>query len=356
MPITWPTTVTASKLVHGWSADPTEFIGATILPLNTTDYQNTSVIKYDRTAPITGLTGAYGRMADPKLVKHTGFTAFKQDTAYWKEQYRLDEFDFLENRGLGPAEYQRLGMERFAMMARQADVRLETRLEQLRWAATRNEFAAGVSIDGVQVKVDYGIAAATTANPLWTSPTTAKPLTDILNVVLSYKGTGAKYVDIFMNDVTAALLLDNDQIKDKIIRSDFVGDLNIGQVGELIKKLTIGQGALVGCPMIRNIVVYASVYVDDAGANQPFIPNYKVQFIGGRVTPMPNVKPIQTELLGEFASTPAVIDGWENTRPGKFMIVEDYSRTGKPHLLMTPGIYGMVAIYHPEWLKTLTVG
>jgi len=356
--ITWPTTQTASRLIQSWNADPKEFIGAAYMPLNTTDFLNTSLIKYDRTKPVTGLTGAFGRgVAKPKLVAATGMETFKQDTAYWKDQLRLDEFDFLENRGLGPEEYQRLGMKRFAMMARQGDIRLETRIEQLRWASSRNEFAAGVVIDGVTVQVDYGTPAPTTlagANQ-WVNPTTSKPLTDIINAVIAMKGTGAQYVDIVMNDVTAALLVENDQIKDRVIQSQFALELNVTQIANLLKSLTMGNGQLVGCPMIRNVIVYAGIYVDDLGANQYFVPNYRVQIIGGRTAPMNGAAMPQTEMLGEFASTPAVVDGWDNTRPGKFMIVEDYSRTGNPHLIMTPGIYGMPAIYHPEWLRLLIV-
>jgi len=355
--ITWPTTQTASKLVQTWQANPAEFIGAGYMPLNTTDYLNTSIIKYDRTKPVTGMTNAYGRNSKPILVKATGVETFKQDTAYWKDQLRVDEFDFLENRGLGADEFQRLGNQRFLMMALQGDVRLETRMEQLRWGAMRNEFASGVTYNGVLVKVDYGIAAATTASPLWTSPITAKPLTDILNVVLGLKSTGATWVDIVMNDVTASYLLDNTQITDKVNRSQALADLNISDVGNIIKNLTMGNGQIKGCPTIRNVVVYATQYIDDAGANQYFVPTNKVQFIAGRDVPLKGATAMaQAQRGGEFASTPAIIDGFNNTRPGKFMIVEDYSRTGTPHLLMTPGIFGLPVVYHPEWFKTLTVG
>ena len=96
------------------------------------------------------MTNAYGRNSKVNLVKATGVEVFKQDTAYWKDQLRLDEFDFLENRALGPDEFQRLGNQRFLMMALQGDVRLETRMEQLRWAAMRNEFASGVTYNGVK--------------------------------------------------------------------------------------------------------------------------------------------------------------------------------------------------------------
>jgi len=355
--ITWPTTQTASKLVQTWQANPAEFIGAGYMPLNTTDYLNTSIIKYDRTKPVTGMTNAYGRNSKPILVKATGVETFKQDTAYWKDQLRLDEFDFLENRGLGADEFQRLGNQRFLMMALQGDVRLETRMEQLRWGAMRNEFASGVTYNGVLVKVDYGIASATTASPLWTSPSTAKPLTDILNIVLSLRSTGATWVDIVMNDVTASYLLDNTQITDKVNRSQALADLNISDVGNIIKNLTMGNGQIKGCPTIRNVVVYATQYIDDAGANQYFVPTNKVQFIAGRDVPLKGATAMaQAQRGGEFASTPAIIDGFNNTRPGKFMIVEDYSRTGTPHLLMTPGIFGLPVVYHPEWFKTLTVG
>lgn len=355
--ITWPTTQTASKLVQTWQADPAEFIGAGYMPLNTTDYLNTSIIKYDRTKPVTGMTNAYGRNSKVNLVKATGVEVFKQDTAYWKDQLRLDEFDFLENRALGPDEFQRLGNQRFLMMALQGDVRLETRMEQLRWAAMRNEFASGVTYNGVKILVDYGITSAGTASPLWTSPATAKPLTDILNVVLSLRSTGATWVDIVMNDVTASYLLDNTQITDKVNRSQALADLNISDVGNIIKNLTMGNGQIKGCPTIRNVVVYATQYIDDAGANQYFVPTNKVQFIAGRDNPLTGATAMaQMQLGGEFASTPAIVDGFQGTRPGKFMIVEDYSRTGNPHLLMTPGIFGMPVVYHPEWFKTLTVG
>lgn len=356
--ITWPTTQTASKLVQTWQANPAEFIGAQYFPMNTTDYLNTSIIKYDRTKPITGLTNAYGRNSKVNLVKATGVETFKQDTAYWKDQLRLDEFDFLENRALGPDEFQRLGNRRFLMMALQGDVRLETRLEQLRWGASRNEFALGVTYNGVKILVDYGITNPANPSVLWlNNPSTAKPLSDILNVVLSMRSTGATWVDVLMNDVTASYLLDNTQITDKVNRSQALADLNLTDIGNIIKNLTMGSGQIKGCPTIRNVVVYATQYIDDNGANQYFIPTNKVQFIAGRDVPLTGGYAMaQMQLGGEFASTPAIADGFQATRPGKFMIVEDYSRTGNPHLLMTPGIFGMPVVYHPEWFKTLTVG
>ena len=52
------------------------------------------------------------------------------------------------------------------------------------------------------------------------------------------------------------------------------------------------------------MVVYATQYIDDAGANQYFVPTNKVQFIAGRDSPLTGATAMaQMKLGGEFAST-----------------------------------------------------
>jgi len=69
---------------------------------------------------------------------------------------------------------------------------------------------------GTAVRLDYGYLSANKfgAGVLWTSPTTAKPLNDIRNVIKKAKLDGNTITDIYMDDVTFDNFVATAQVRD----------------------------------------------------------------------------------------------------------------------------------------------
>ena len=354
----WPTTVYATKLVQEMATDASEYLGALYLPMNTTTWRRGQGIRFKRFKSAYGMTKAHSLNATVKRVAPRGMDDVLLLPQYWKEADVISEedmltlADFIEEMEL-LSETGRL----FAMRALGLNQRLETRLEWDRWMALRNGYKSGVTVDGKVIKIDYGIEDPTDAVADWSDLASAKPMTDIMAALQRLHGSGAKWADVVIPLAAATYLIDNASILDRVGGTNFIGDIGLGNIGGLIRRLIQGDSAVAGLPSIRNITVYGGVYTYDAGAKQPFLDPSIVHVLGGRTGPQPNAVVPQEEMLGEWASTSHVQKSGLRGQTialetGKFLKVVDATDEDE-EVRLTSGVYGAPVIYHPEWVENI---
>lgn len=358
---TWPTTVLATKLVQESPISSEEFLGARFLPLNTTDFTTGQGIRYKRLKAVTGATAPHTLRANViKPVPMQGLDDATLDPNYWKEMAIIDEDDILK---LADIADEKMLLSRtgrlFAMRAMQLNRRLDTRMEIDRWLALRNGYSAGLDVGGKTIKVDYLIAAPTSAEVAWATIASAKIMKDIYTGVEAMQGTGALYVDVVMPVAAAKLCIQNAEVRDLAKQSFFAGELGLGNIGNLMKTLLQGDRGPMGGPQIRDVIVYAGSYLNDSGVVTKYLSDSYVHLLGSRSGAQVDAAVPQEEKLGEWASVPHVASsGLEGntiaTETGKFLKVIDETMK-HDRLELVGGIYGAVAIYHPEWVYNIAI-
>lgn len=337
MNLTFPTTQEVTHIVRNRVVDPTKFIARSFCPVVPVYAE---AIEYDVLEASLGMTRAHNVGADPKLVELPGQSRKRMGTGYWKETYRIDEAQLLYARREGTYN-QRAGRDLVVLRSKQQDDRLESRLEWLSW----QPFVAGqlaVDENGVKYTVDYSIPVDNkpelTGNALWSAITTADPITNIINWLLLYRGTGARGVTAYFNMKIAGYLAQNSKIRDLLENTQYAQFMSAQNVAGALKLLF---------PQL-DFVVYDEGYADEAGTFYPFIPDNKFIIRGEGMV---------GEKLIDFASTVSLHNGTlENPQPGKFAVIEDKTGNNKnPYIDITVGIYGIPRVFHPNWIIVATV-
>jgi hypothetical protein len=329
----FPTTQEITHIVRNIITDPKKYIGNEFAPVQGVYSER---IEVDVINAVTGMTKPHSFNSEPSIITLSGQGMKAYATAPWKESYRLTEEELLFARREGTYN-QRAGRERVLRRATEMNIRLETRLEWLRWQFLTNG-KIQVNENNVKFTVPSGIPNGNMPTMDWTDPT-HDIVGDIENMLELYLGTGAKAKKAYINYGAAKLMAKNEAIRDLLKQSVYATALS---------PRTITQRAL---PMLfpdLEFDLYPEGYGDDKGNFIPFLPNNKF-IIRGEGMP--------GEPIMDFASTISLHNGGiDNPQPGKFSLVEDESSANKnPHLDLTVGIYGLPRIFHPNWFVSAQI-
>ncbi|MFB6364476.1 major capsid protein [Paenibacillus elgii] len=321
--LSFPTTQEVNHIVRKTIVDTSEFRGQDFCPMAEAF---AAEIKVDVIDATSGITPPHALNADPKVATLSGQSVRKYATGYWRETHRINEDELLTARQEGTFN-ERAGRLRVIHRSNEMNVRLETRIEQLRWAAV-TKGKIDVDENGVKYTVDMKIKNKK-SYPILSDPSLSIP--NILDeLTTAYHGTGAKLAKIYFNHDIAKALAANSVIRDLLKQSVYATNLTSMNITNALKMLF---------PKI-DFEVYTEGYSD--GKNFVyFLPEAAFVCIGkGR------------EKLMDFCSTIALQNGGlDNPRPGKYASIEDKSSSSKnPYVDVTVGINGLPRVHHPEWI------
>ena len=355
--ISWPSTRNARRVIEHIPVDDEMHVGAQILPMNTTDYMDGEIRMAER-AVITGYTQPHELGADPCYVKPNGVRLLATGGAYHKETALITERDMIKHAQLATEFLQARGAELFADRVNQLNRRCNTLVEKLRWDALA---LGSVTIDptvsgskGVEIDIDYRLPAA--FNPVvdWADPTQSTPALDLFETIKPTAGQGALRWEAYMNWCTAEAMAASEGALNKLDRIR-----NMNTTGALALD-ELDQDALLALfprlvTRLERIVVYDGGYQPDGASDVYAEDVVKTRFIpDGHVVliPVEIKEAVQPSGVGDWASTPAVVDG--ELQAGKFLIVDDsHVRTKNPRVEITGGVYGAPNIWRNYWIRRL---
>lgn len=331
----FPTPTMIQEVFRLWEPDPQQFIASSLLP---TEGYPIELVEWDIYGPVTGMTNPTTMGVDPVLVPFKKQETVLYKTAHWKDTLRFDESDFLRIRRMGTIN-QLAGQDAVYEGARMQDLRLETRLEYMRWGALSGTL--NINENGINRSIDYRIPAGnkvTAATP-WNDTANAKPIEDIQAWTELGLGVSNGRPTMYMNVYDVKFLSQNAQIRELIKQNPVVLNLGRDTIQQVFPQL-VGD--------LESIVVYRDGFLDAAsGHYTPFIPKGKVFLV---------FPPPRGQRLGAFKTTPSVHNGgFGNPQPGKFVVVEDKSNSKNPIYDMTVGIYGLPVIYFPQCVVPATI-
>ncbi|NOV01351.1 major capsid protein [Paenibacillus planticolens] len=325
MPMNFPTTQEINHIVRNTIVDTSAFIGNTFCPADTA---NAAEIQVDVINATAGITPPHALNSEPKVATLSGQSVRKYATGYWRETYRINEEELLYARQEGTFN-ERAGRLRVVRRSNELNTRLETRLEQLKFAAV-TKGKVDVDENGVKYSVDMKIPSKNKKTyHLLSDPTINIP--NVLDeMVTLFHGTGAKLDRIIMNHDLAKAFAANEVIRDLLKQSVYALNLTSSNITNAMKMLF---------PQI-DFEVYTEGYSTNGTDFQYFLP--EGTFVGiakGREKAM------------DFCSTLALQNGgMDNPQPGKFAVIEDKSSNEKnPYVDITVGINGLPRMHHPEW-------
>lgn len=342
--IGWPSTEAITRVVREWEPDPALFIGARLLPLNTTDYnQSPNSLTWDILAQAQGMTHATVLDANPRLVRPRVLKTKTVRPGYWREMKPVGEKTLINIRWVGPADRTRAASRIIIHEMQELDLRVETLMEYTRWQALQGQLV--INDEGVMRTIDYDIPAANSidvsagAGEYW-GHVDADPIRDLQAALDLFDGTDVEEVEVFYNRNVSKLLAQNAKVRDLVKQSAPVLRLGTENVGALVSELVGG---------ISSMTTYNRGYFSESdGAFQKFVPDDTVLLIG---------RGPSNEPLGEWASTPSLHNGGiDNATGGKFPMA-DYRglEDTPPHIDLVNGIFGAPVIFHPERIVKLKV-
>lgn len=327
----FPTTQEITHIVRNIIVDPSKFRGAEFAPLKGVYSER---IEVDVIDAVQGMTAPHSFSSDPSIITLPGQSTKTYATAPWKETYRMNEEELLFARKEGTYN-QRAGRERVLRRSTELNVRLETRLEWLRWQFLTNG-KIQVNENNVKFTVQSGIPAGNMPAVDWTDPT-HNIIGDIEGWLELYLGTGAKPKKMYFNYGAAKLMAQNEAIRDLLKQSIYATTLSPRTIEKALPMLF---------PELE-FELYSEGYGDGKGNFVPFIPSNKV-IIRGEGMP--------GEPIMDFASTISLHNGGiDNPQPGKFSMLEDESMRKNPHVDLTVGCYGLPRIFHPNWFVSAQI-
>lgn len=323
--LSFPTTQEINHIVRNMIVDPTKFRGMSFAPMATAYAER---IQVDVINAVQGITPPHAINAEPKVATLTGQSTRNYATGYWREIYRIGEEELLYARQEGTFN-ERAGRLRVTRRANELNTRLDTRIEQLRWAAIIAGQIA-VNDNGVNYEVSMNIPEANNVEFDWISNPEEDILADIATMTELYFGTGAKIDTIWMNYDVAKALASNATLKTLLQQSVYAVNLSASNISGAMKLLF---------PEI-SFEVYTEGYGDGNGNFVPFIP-YGTFAVTGK----------GSEIGMDFCTTLALQNGgMDNPQPGKFSAIIDKSESAtNPFVDVTVGINGLPRMHHPNW-------
>ncbi|MEC0231292.1 major capsid protein [Paenibacillus alba] len=323
--LSFPTTQEINHVVRNTIVNTDLFRGKEFAPMDTA---YSARIDVDVIPAVTGVTAPHALNADPKVTTLTGQSMRSYATGYWRETYRINEEELLFARQEGTYS-DRAGYMRVMRRSNELNVRLETRIEQLRWlAVTKGKI--DIKDNNVQYTVDMKVPSKNKPAALpWLTDPTRDIVKDLGGLQELYYGSGAKLDTIYIGHDIAKAWASNATIKDLMKQSVYATNLSPSNVSKALQLLF---------PELK-FEVYTEGYSD--GANFiPFIPAGAFSCVGKG-----------SEKAMDFCSTLAIQNGGvEQPQPGKFASIEDRSTSSKnPYIDITVGINGLPRMHHPEW-------
>lgn len=341
--LSFPTNAELNEVVQAFQDDPSQHIGASILPLAETMYQE---VQWDERDADRGLTAPHVMGADPKIDIRQGSTRRRYTPIPFKETDLLKEDEILRARQLGTMAGTLDLSQEIARIARDRFNKTMARIEKLRWDTLNGSIS--INENGVVVNEAFPVQGYASNAP-WSDPELAEPLADFNAVKLKFRGTGASAAGAkaYMNQSTANYLLANQNAADLkgFQNQNF---LQLPYAVEEMNKILAARG-------LPEIVVYDGFYVDESGTTRMFIPDDAVIVVGKRPA---------GQTVGDFMSTPSL----HNNRggqpaPGYFSIVSvndtpselagsvsmgQLGSAKNPKVEITGGIYGGTRLIYPK--------
>ena len=298
----------------------------------------TDTIEWDILYGATGMTPAVYPNSPSPIKAHPKVAHKSFKTVQWREKFVLDETDLLYLRRPGTWD-ESYGSQIIADRMSDLNVRVETRVEYLRWAM----LTGGITITYPDAKtqvVDYEVPAANkpTAGTLWSVPATADPIANVNAWKLLHRGKPVRMGKMTMNQVTYNYLPAITAIRN-LIQYTFGYDLV--RSGGLVPMGAV-QEAFQGLP----IEINDSGYVSDADAFTPFLADGKVLFLPAGVP----------ERWCEFLTTDTMSHGGTTPQQGKFARPIFKLDDDPISVEVIGGIYGLPVMYHSDWHLYATVG
>ncbi|WP_088185838.1 major capsid protein [Desulfosporosinus sp. FKA] len=323
--LTFPTTQEINHIVRNIITDPTKYRGMEFCPIVSA---YAARIQVDVINATYGITPPHALNAEPKVATLTGQSIREYATGYWRETYRINEEELLYARQEGTYN-ERAGRLRVMRRATELNTRLDTRVEQLRWAALVNG-KVQVNDNGVNYTVDYKIPTSNKVTLPWASNPNQNIAQDISMLQELYFGTGAVLDTIYISHQVAKALAANATLMDMLKQSVYAVNLSASNITKALQILF---------PEIK-FEVYAEGYSSDGKSFTQFLPSNSFVGVGKG-----------GEVGMDFCTTLALQNGgMDNPQPGKFSAIEDKSGNEKnPYVDVTVGINGLPRIHHPNW-------
>jgi hypothetical protein len=199
------------------------------------------------------------------------------EPAHFREKVILGESDVTTLRKLGTLEQRATSAELIADIMVDLNSRLETRIEWMRWQPIIANSLA-INDNKVQFTITYNIPSRQrpTASPLWSSTTTADPISDIQTWLRIARGSGGKVTKIWFNSMVETYLFRNARVLsliDRVFHSGNTGVMSKAILSSIINTY-IGSLPYEMYDAGYNVITYTtvaqgaggvtSVYVDDA--------------------------------------------------------------------------------------------
>lgn len=323
-------------VIREFATDTSTFQGAPWCPMKGAK-PGTDTIEWDIKYGMTGMTPAVRPNSASPVRAHPkiGHKSFK--TVQWREKFILDETDLLYLRRPGTYD-ENYGNEMIGDRLAELNVRIETRLEYLRWAM----LAGSVTItypDTVTQAIDYEVPAGNmpTVAVLWSNAAAADPLANVGAWKLLFRGKPVTFDTITMNQVVYNYIPACTSVRN-LIQYQFGYDLV--RSGGLVPMGAV-QEALGGV----FIKINDSGYVSDAGVFTPFLGDDKV-------VALPKSTP---DKWCEFLTTDHMYGGTETPSQGKFAR-PIFHLDGDPiSVEVIGGVYGLPVMYHSDWHLFATI-
>lgn len=320
-------------LAQKWNPDSKFHIGSQIIP----EYKHDMPFaEWDEEEGVFGLAQASAMGAKPLNVVKEAFKTYREDPFVWKESDWIDESGLLRVRMAGTFN-QLAGQQAIVKMQRRLNIRLDSRLEQQRWAAIQGSNV--VNENNVKRTITYAVQTPAAPTIPWDTVATAIPVDNIQAWLALFDGVGAGNVRCYYGRAVGNALAQNAMIRDLAKQSGFALDIGIsqGQVSSLISK-AVGD--------IESMQMYTQGYKNSSGTFTPFIGAKNFVMV---------VSPPQGQPLGNFVTTPALQNGGiASPKAGRYAVthdkINDEARYG-----MTVGYHGIPVLYFPTCIIVVQV-
>jgi len=200
-----------SKVINDVELDPAAYRGQEILPFTTTDEED---IKIDVRKLMGGMTQAVARDAESPVITRRGVSQKVFSPACFREKYLLSPRDLNLIRKLGTIGEREKAAKVISDAAKSLRERVETRIEWARWNAIQGSLS--VDENDVIFDVDYNFPTANaptlTGTDKWNDTTNSTPVTDIMDWIYLFRGTGVQFKKMWFNADVEKYLFQNSSI------------------------------------------------------------------------------------------------------------------------------------------------
>jgi len=304
---------------------------------------NSSRLRWTIQDNFRGLMGLRGLGGSPVRAQIVGTNIYETSPAAFGEFMDIDELE-MTNRAAGIPANQDIPVNVSDLVSErqeQLTIRQVQRMKQLCYTLVLTGTVSVNLPDGAAGWANAYTPQAATVSPLWSSTTTAHPLTDLRSLQPTYGfGTSGRFgrgAKMYMNTATMNYALNNS------LATDLGGKrLDFGQTINFLPQLN----ALLMAADLPMIVINDDGYITDAGVFTLFIPTGKIIVVAQRES-----------APGAFQVTRNVNNPDKGARPYAF--VKDYTvgpaKTVPPRIEVHQGFNGGPVVRRASQIVILTV-